>query len=154
MFSVPVALENGWVAVQAVDSGECIFSWVGAGETGSTDQIYAQWDQGAWYQSGGDGYNLAFCLLGEPSTPTPTAPGAYTDKHSKTYSNEAPTSTEPPKPTPTEPPGPTATEPPEPTPTEPPKPTPTEPPAPTPTVTEPTPTETPEPTPSYPLGVR
>ncbi|MGB3975374.1 MAG: hypothetical protein WBM02_01030 [bacterium] len=159
MFSVPITLENGWVAVQAVDSGECIFSWVGAGQvTGSTDQGYAQWDQGAWYQSGGDGYNLAFCLLGEPSTPTPTEPPEPTPTNTaKPTATEPPepTSTEPPKPTPTEPPEPTATEPPEPTPTEPPKPTPTEPPAPTPTVTpEPTPTETPEPTPSYPLGVR
>ena len=66
--AAPVTLANGWFSVQAVDSGPCLFYWVGSDLKGS-DYDPAQWD-GEWRHLG-EYVNLAFCLLGEPTPEYP-----------------------------------------------------------------------------------
>ena len=112
MLSEPVTLTDGWFSVQAVDSGSCIFSWVDSGfVTSSIDHNYAVESRGYW-RKGYRSVNLAFCLLGEYPTPTPTNTPTFTPTPTPTIS---PCDT-PPTSTPTVPPDITPTATPEPTP--------------------------------------
>ena len=72
MLNNPVSMENGWVSVQAVDSGDCWFWWAGAGPTsGASDyDLVIGTGSGSNWMYGGSNLNLALCLVGEEELPS------------------------------------------------------------------------------------
>jgi hypothetical protein len=73
MLATPVTMEEGWVGIQAVDSGTCWFLWGDGGpNSGSGTSQYYQ-NAGSGWTAGGYGMDLAFCLLGGGGgVPAPT----------------------------------------------------------------------------------
>ncbi len=66
-FASPVSIVDGWVSVQAVDSGACWFLWADAGFTSGTQEFVQ--DVGTGWAPGGYDADLAFCLIAGDADP-------------------------------------------------------------------------------------
>lgn len=70
--ATPVTMAQGWVGIQAVDSGACWFLWGDGGPSGASGTYQYAQNAGSGWASGGYGMDLALCLLGAAGVPAPT----------------------------------------------------------------------------------